>query len=119
MDKKAIKNTSKKQKSKEQNEQYDHESLNKKEKSSIDEVTFNTFDIFMLLIGVLMRCFFCINVQEKRQPLLKIEPENTCKLQSGNKLFLINIKIDAISAALFVITLLTRFYKLDEPRNIV
>ncbi|XP_065203314.1 protein O-mannosyltransferase 1 [Planococcus citri] len=44
-------------------------------------------------------------------------PPNDTKLPSHR--FLIDVKLDAISIALFAIALFTRFYKLEEPRNIV
>lgn len=59
------------------------------------------------------------------QPRLNSKHEiNLKKIQTTsatekNDLLLVNLRLDVISLFLFVIAAVTRFYRLEEPRNIV
>lgn len=49
----------------------------------------------------------------------KSVPKSEKSKTEKNDLLLINLRIDVISLLLFVLAAVTRFYKLEEPRNIV
>lgn len=62
-----------------------------------------------------------LKVEEKMKRKLAIEKENVTNGQfnEADKNFRIRLEFDPMSIALFTLAIITRFYKLSEPKNVV
>lgn len=61
-----------------------------------------------------------LKVTEKTDRKVSVEKETTTNGQfEGDKNFRIKLEFDPMSIALFALAVVTRFYKLSEPKNVV